>query len=138
MSRTLRILILVVFSPTSLLAQEPESPEPATVEATLKSDLRNLVTSQEVFFADHGTYAMSLSELAGTGIYSPSEGVTVVVILSSIRGWNAVAVDDRVPGLVCAMWVGAPGAVTPPLDDNSAEGEATCIRPGMSPVSFSL
>ena len=48
--------------------------------ATLRSDLRNLVTAQEAYFADHVTYAASLRQLQS---YQASPGVTVVILTSS-------------------------------------------------------
>jgi hypothetical protein len=108
------------------LAQETDTPDPVTAERTLRSDLRNMVLAQESFYADHNRYAKSTSELMGEDLYEASEGVTVVVILSSERGWNGVAVDERIPGLVCGVWVGMPG---PPLDDGAEEGEPTCTTP---------
>ncbi|HRN52745.1 MAG TPA: prepilin-type N-terminal cleavage/methylation domain-containing protein, partial [Gemmatimonadaceae bacterium] len=41
--------------------------------ATMKADLRNLVTAQEAYFADHSMYTSSLA----TTQYQPSSGVAV-------------------------------------------------------------
>jgi hypothetical protein len=98
------IVFLLVAAP-SLPAQAGPA-DSATVQAaaaTLRSDLRNLVTAQEAYFADHVTYARSLREISG---YQPSRGVTVVLLTSSDSGHSEIAIVDRVPGLVCALFVG--------------------------------
>jgi type IV pilus assembly protein PilA len=53
--------------------------------ASMKSDLRNLVTAQESYFADWTTYS---STPAAAGLV-PSQGVTVNVTASSGTGWTA-------------------------------------------------
>jgi hypothetical protein len=92
--------------PTGLPAQNT-SPDSATIRAaiaTLKSDLRNFVVAQEAFFADSVTYARSLRHL-GTGFKS-SAGVTIIVLTASDESHSEIAIIDRVPSLVCAMFVG--------------------------------
>jgi len=109
----------------SASAQEAK-PDSATVEAatgTLKSDLKNFVVAQEQYFAEHTTYARSLAEW--TTVFRPSRNVTLVLLTSSGTGHSEVAVDDRVPGLVCAMYVGN----APRPMGTGAEGEVVCRGP---------
>ncbi len=110
---------------TALTAQEAQ-PDSALVRAawlTLRSDLRNFVTAQEIYFADHSTYASSLREMGE--IYRPSPGVTLVLLTSSDMGHSEIAIDERVPGLVCAMYI---GSVPPPLGSGQ-QGEPVCRGP---------
>ncbi len=110
---------------TALTAQEAQ-PDSALVRAawlTLRSDLRNFVTAQEVYFADHSTYASSLREMGE--IYRPSPGVTLVLLTSSDMGHGEIAIDERVPGLVCAMYI---GNAPPPLGSGQ-QGEPVCRGP---------
>ena len=110
---------------TGLTAQEAQ-PDSALVRAatrTLRSDLRNFVTAQEIYFADHNTYESSLHAMRE--IYRPSSGVTLVVLTSSDTGHSEIAIDERVPGLICAMYV---GNAPPPLGKGS-EGEVACRGP---------
>jgi len=51
--------------------------------ATLKSDLRNLVTAEEAYFADHTTYTTALA----TTQFDASQGVTYSVTTASGTGW---------------------------------------------------
>jgi len=55
--------------------------------ATLKSDLRNLVTAEEAYFADNTTYTTALS----TTQFDASQGVTYNVNQASGTGWSGTA-----------------------------------------------
>jgi prepilin-type N-terminal cleavage/methylation domain-containing protein len=58
--------------------------------ASMKSDLRNLVTAQEAYFSDNNsTYAGSTTAM-GTN-YKGSTGVTVTINSSTNTGWDASA-----------------------------------------------
>jgi hypothetical protein len=106
--RLLRIVFLncLLAAPPTLSAQDtlPDSATIQTAIATLKSDLRNFVVAQEAFFADRVTYARSLRHMS-TG-YKASRGVTIVILTASGESHSEIAISDRVPGLVCAMFVG--------------------------------
>ena len=128
MTRSKLLLILagpVLLPATDLTAQEaqPDSALVRAATATLRSDLRNFLSAQESYFADHTTYASSLHAMRE--LYSPSRGVTLVVLTASDTGHSDIAVDERVPGLVCAMYV---GNAPPPLGRGS-EGEVVCRGP---------
>jgi prepilin-type N-terminal cleavage/methylation domain-containing protein len=57
--------------------------------ASMKSDLRNLITAQEAYFSDNNTYAQSTTIL-GTN-YKASNGVTVTLGSVTGTGWVATA-----------------------------------------------
>ena len=119
------VVALILLPATALRAQEVQH-DSALVRAatrTLRSDLRNFVTAQEIYFADHTTYASSLHAMRE--IYRPSPGVTLVVLTSSDMGHSEIAIDERMPGLVCAMLVGNAAA---PLG-RGLEGEVLCRGP---------
>jgi len=127
MSRTLRFLLLLALAPVPTLAQATTPPNTREIWATLRYDLRTMTTAQERFYSSHDRYARSVSEMVDAGVFNPSDGVTMVIILSSKTGWTVVAVDDRVPGLVCGMFVGR--NYTSPLQDDAVEGMPSCITP---------
>jgi len=85
--------------------------------ASMKSDLRNLITAQEAYFADQVTYASSTSNLN----YSVSAGNTVTVGTANGTGWNATAKNNATTK-TCGIYV---GAVTPPIT-GEPEGAPTC------------
>ena len=58
--------------------------------ASMKSDLRNLITAQEAYFSDNNsTYASSTTALGTT--YKASTGVSVTIGGVSSTGWSATA-----------------------------------------------
>ena len=58
--------------------------------ASMKSDLRNLITAQEAYFSDNtNNYAPAISNL-GTN-YASSPGITVVLSNVTTTGWGASA-----------------------------------------------
>ena len=118
--------LLLVGAASQAGAQAPATPDSATIEAAkrvLKSDLRNFVVAQESYFADHGTYARSLRGILP--VFKPTAGITVVLLTASDTAHSEIALDPRVPGLVCAMYV---GNVPPPLGTGE-EGEVVCRDP---------
>ena len=86
--------------------------------ASMKSDLRNLVTAQEAYFADNSSlYASSTANL-GTARYKSSTGVTVTIGSGTGTGWAATASHSGLPATkTCAISLGN-GATN--------EGEPVC------------
>ena len=61
--------------------------------ASMKSDLRNLITAQEAYFSDNNSnYAAAISNL-GTN-YKASTGITVVLNTVTNTGWKASATSN--------------------------------------------
>ena len=86
--------------------------------AAMKSDLRNLVTAEELYFADNVTYTTTLDATA----YRATSGVTVTIGAASVTGWNATASHQALPGTACAIFAGAGPPVAPAVN----EGEVKC------------
>ena len=53
----------------------------------MKSDLKNLSTAEEAYFADNNTYTTSLS----SSQFNASAGVSVSITAASGTGWSATA-----------------------------------------------
>jgi type IV pilus assembly protein PilA len=85
--------------------------------AAMKSDLRNLVTAQESYFADNVTYTSNSANMN----YSASTGVTVTPGAATGTGWNATAKHNATTK-TCGIFVG--GAAAPIAGAN--EGEPKC------------
>ena len=86
--------------------------------ASMKSDLRNLVTAQESYFADNVTYATTTANLQ----YNSSAGVTVTVAGATGTGWSATA-SHNATTKTCGIFV---GAATAPISGQN-EGEPKCV-----------
>ncbi len=88
--------------------------------ASMKSDLRNLVTAQEIYFDDNTTYTTDKGAAALN--YNESAGVTVTIVLTAGPpvGYSATTVH---PGTAetCAIFVNG-AAVAPAVN----EGEPRC------------
>ncbi len=67
---------------------------------SMKSDLRNLVTAEESYFADNVTYTSNL----GTA-FSSSAGVVVSINGPTGKGWSASATHSS-STRTCTIWVG--------------------------------
>ncbi len=70
-------------------------------EAAMKSDLRNLVTAEEMYRADHGTYTTALQALT----FDVSTGGTVAITAATRDGWSAVARHEGT-ATVCRIAIG--------------------------------
>ena len=58
--------------------------------ASMKSDLRNLVTAQDAYYTDNNSWYASSTASLGTN-YRASTGVTVVITGANTTGWQATA-----------------------------------------------
>ncbi len=87
--------------------------------AGMKSDLRNLATAQEVYFAENATYASTLSDLN----YNVSSGNTLslISITATGTGWSATASNTGTT-TTCGIYI---GSSTPPIA-GQAEGQPVC------------
>ena len=100
-------------------AHQVEDAIAATTEkayiATMKSDLRNLVTAQEAYFSDNaGTYAASTTALGTT--YQPASSVTVTLSNVTTTGWTATA-SHTSTAKTCSISMGG---------TSTNEGEPVC------------
>lgn len=87
------------------------------VVASMKSDLRNLVTAQEGFFSDNQDYAgilgpAQINGLAGAGTvaFRGSSGNVLVVGYVDAAGWGATVTNPAVTSAsnnVCGVYVGS-------------------------------
>jgi hypothetical protein len=102
-------------------AKPPPPPQSASAETTdgaapdtlapeviaMRRSLRDLVTSEESFFADSLRYTKSLRVLARTFMpYAPAAGVTVTIESVVGESWRATATDRAAPGWTCGNYVG--------------------------------
>jgi type IV pilus assembly protein PilA len=88
------------------------------VVASMKSDLRNLVTAQEGFFSDNQDYAGATGATQTNGVggagkvaFSPSQGNAVTVNYTNAAGWSATVVNPAVKSAAndkCGIFVGDP------------------------------
>jgi len=99
--------------------------------ASMKSDLRNLVTAEEAYFSDSLKYVTTTSctnpPTAGTAAFCTTTGNTLGTITTGTgtqAGWTASITNINTP-TSCAIYI---GAVTPtaPATSTNAEGAPVC------------
>ena len=88
--------------------------------AAMKSDLKNLASQQEIYYADNYVYTNNETALG----FVDSEAVTVT-ITATASGWNGAAVHTGLPGKGCALYYGNASAPTSPATPTAA-GEVAC------------
>ena len=88
--------------------------------AAMKSDLKNLASQQEIYYADNYTYHATALTLG----FVDSEGVTIA-ITATPSGWSGASVHTGLPGKGCAIYYGAATAPTSPATPTAA-GEIAC------------
>ncbi|HEX2209756.1 MAG TPA: prepilin-type N-terminal cleavage/methylation domain-containing protein [Longimicrobium sp.] len=108
------------------------------VVASMKSDLRNLVTAQEGFFSDNQDYAGShaATQSNGTGgagvlAFTPSQGNVVTINYGDAAGWGATVTNPAVTSASndeCGVFVGDPAtyAANGNLAATDIEGAPKC------------
>ncbi len=86
--------------------------------AAMKSDLRNLITAEEAYFADNTTYITTQATIN----YNSSAGVTVLIAVSAGPpvGFSATAAHTGTLE-TCAIYI-----QTPPVAPAVNEGEPKC------------
>jgi type IV pilus assembly protein PilA len=85
----------------------------------MKSDLRNLVTAEEAFFADSSRYTGTITDLK----YQNSTGTIAPTITTGAGFWFATNSHTQLPTMTCGIGLNTtnpvPGVV-------AAEGEPAC------------
>ena len=87
--------------------------------AAMKSDLRNLVTAEEAFFADSQHY----STYDTTKVkFKPSTGVNIPTITTGAGYWSATVSHTQIANFSCGIGVNT----TNPIVATAGDGEPTC------------
>ncbi|HEX2778975.1 MAG TPA: prepilin-type N-terminal cleavage/methylation domain-containing protein [Gemmatimonadaceae bacterium] len=86
--------------------------------AAMKSDLRNLVTAEEAFFADSVKYTATMAQLN----FKPSTGVWTPTIAVGAGYWTAEVTHTQVTGKSCQIAVNTSNT----LVSTAGDGEPAC------------
>jgi hypothetical protein len=104
-------------------------------DVLLKTQLRILVTAQEKFWADHGTYTTDVSQLGmfGTKAALP-DSVWIEVLFAGGRSWSGRALYRGIRHKSCVVYIGALSDFpSPPVSEAdsvraNAEGSPVCDK----------
>lgn len=86
--------------------------------ASMKSDLRNLATLQDVYHNSYYTYSTDFTALG----FRESDGITVTVSGASGAGWAATSAHIAMVGEQCELFQGSQTPVGPA----TVEGQIAC------------
>jgi prepilin-type N-terminal cleavage/methylation domain-containing protein len=88
--------------------------------AAMKSDLRNLVTAEESFFSDSGTYVVygDTTKLK----FKPSSGVSTPVVAIGSGYWTATVTHNQIPNFTCGIGVNTVNTIV----GTAGDGEPIC------------
>ncbi|MDB4909082.1 MAG: hypothetical protein JWO05_3866 [Gemmatimonadetes bacterium] len=84
----------------------------------MKSDLKNLTTAEEAFFADSAKYSTSTTAIN----FKQSTGVNAPTIVTGSGFWTATVSHSQLSGKVCGIGVNT----TNPTVTTAGEGEPAC------------
>jgi prepilin-type N-terminal cleavage/methylation domain-containing protein len=87
--------------------------------ASMKSDLRNLATLQDIYHNNTFSYSTVAADLAFTN----SDAVTVTISEATGAGWGATSAHAGFPGAVCGLIQGN----ATPVGPATVEGSIACI-----------
>ncbi len=102
------------------------------IVASMKSDLKNLVTAEEAFFSDNNDYAGTAGPTqvngvggGGTVAFVPTQGNVLALAYGSAAGWTATMTNPAVTGVpsTCGVYIGltAPGGMPTPNQEGSPQ-----------------
>ena len=88
--------------------------------AAMKSDLRNLVTAEESFFSDSGSYVIygDTTKLK----FKPSTGVSTPVVAVGAGYWSATVTHSQIPNFTCGIGVNTANNIV----GTAGDGEPAC------------
>ncbi len=126
------LTLLVLITAASVIGGPAGAQDAAELDRakirSMASDLRNLITAQESYFADHGRYA---AEIAGLG-YVPSRGNHLDFVNPGTNGYGArIRRDDRAG--TCVVHINLPSESLPRTAVEKKafpEGEPACDGDG--------
>lgn len=89
-----------------------------TRAATIRADLRNLVTAQEEYLITNGTYTSNVALLP----FTSTAGVIVNIAEATGGGWSATTTHPLSLPLTCAIYYGTAAQLAPAV----SEGVINC------------
>ncbi len=86
--------------------------------ASMKSDLRNLATLQDIYHNNNYSYTTSATDLG----FVNSDGITVTISEATGQGWAATSEHAGYPGQECELFNGT----ATPVGPATVEGTIAC------------
>ena len=130
----LLIVVVIIGILAAIAIPKFSNTKEKSILASMKTDLRNLVTSQEGFYFDNTDYAGSVNTTgqvngvggAGQIQFSPSSGNVLTLTYISATGYKATITNPSIIGTIqtCGVYVGP--AANSPNAAVTLEGSPAC------------
>lgn len=105
----LLVVVVIIGLLASIAIPKFQSTKGKAFTASLRSDLRNLATSEEAYFYTNNVYSSNVSAM-NTSLTS---GVTVTFGTVNAGGWSAKVTHPLAFPIECAMFIGGVPALAP-------------------------
>ena len=92
------------------------------VAAAMRSDLRNLASTQETYWTDNKTYYGGVIPDPALN-FRPSQSVSITVVTATAHGWSAQATAPGVTPQNCVIFYGVGVPAIPPA---TVDGAVAC------------
>ena len=116
----LLIVVVIIGILAALAIPKFTNTKGKAVAASLKSDLRNLASSQEGYWVENRTYyGGAIPNAAFT--FRPTAGVVITMISANDAGWSARATATGTPQ-TCVIFYGS----APPIAPATQDGAVAC------------
>ena len=116
----LLIVVVIIGILASIAIPQFNSTRDKAFIASMKSDLKNLATLQEIYHNGSFTFSTALTTLE----MFPSDGVTITINEGTGTGWAATAVHAGLPTEQCGLYQGDAAATGG--DPGTVEGVVAC------------
>ena len=116
----LLIVVVIIGILVAIAAPKFSNTKDKAYLAAMKSDLRNLVTAEEMYFADNTIYSIDKSAAALNYTESTAVTVTIVVTAGPPMGYSATSAHTATAE-TCAIFI-----AVAPVAPATNEGEVTC------------
>jgi type IV pilus assembly protein PilA len=124
----LLIVVVIIGILAAIAIPKFASTKQKAYTASMKTDLRNLVTAQEAYFSDNTSYATTTGALSTS--FHVSAGNVMGAIAATTTGWNATITNTYVPatasGHLCGVWVGGAASAPGGVAADTIEGAPAC------------
>lgn len=113
------LVVVILIGVLASIAMVVMDPRPAAFLAAMRSDMRNLITAQEVYWAQHGYYATSAAELD----FNTSEHSLLVLVGDSVS-WSGRVQHEIRTDYRCSVFLGPASPIFAPAKE---EGVIECL-----------
>jgi prepilin-type N-terminal cleavage/methylation domain-containing protein len=117
----LLIVVVVIGLLAAIAIPKFANTKAKAVASAMRSDLRNLAGTQEVYWTDNATYYGGVVPDPGFN-FRPSQSVLVTIVSATASGWSAQATAPGLSTQTCVIFYGA----APPIPPATVDGAVAC------------